>query len=258
MEHEYITINEASKLTGKSIKTIHRYIKKELLHVKTGYNHNKEVMTVEKEELIRVLKIDDKTGYDTSKPNDKTGYDNVKTGYNPVITRQNLKETFREFLEEQKTQLLKPLEEQAIYLVGELRNEVKHLQAEKDTLRQENEVLREQVKALPDKAYIEKMQKENQEKEKDLIIQIEMERKEKEDLKSMGETIQKETEEKLKQSEEIHGKELETRNELHREELKQAWKQAEEEGKNYLATIEELKKRLEAEEKKPWYRRLFS
>lgn len=69
---------------------------------------------------------------------------------------------------------------------------------------------------------------------------------------------EKEQEEKLKQSEEIHRKELEARNELHREELKQAWKQAEEEGNNYLATIEELKKRLEAEEKKPWYRKLFS
>jgi len=237
MDNEYITIYEASRLTGKSIKTIHRYVKKGLLPVKTGYNHNKEVMTVEKEELLRVFKIDDKTGYDTSKPNDKTGY-------NPVITSQNLKETFREFLEEQKTQLLRPLEEQAIYLVGELRNEVKHLHAEKDTLRQENELLREQVKALPDLKTI-------QEKEKDLIIQIELERKEKEDLLSRAETIQQEQEEKHRRE----LSELETREkELHREEIEKMKKEAE---KEKIEIVEAWQKKV-TELEKPWYRRLFS
>jgi len=110
------------------------------------------------------------------------------------VTIENYKKAIEEVLEAKQSQLMKPMEEQALYRCGLLENEVKHLQAEKETLRQENELLRDQVKSLPDKTYIEKIQAESQEKEKDLIIQIEMERKEKEDLKAMAETIRHELE----------------------------------------------------------------
>jgi len=242
MNSEYISIEEASKLTGKHHTTIYKAIRRGLLTAKDERVNSKAIKYVLKTDVIRLYGI---------KTQDRLKPEKVET----QDSLSQIKTAIEEVLEAKQSQLMKPLEEQALYRCGVLENEVKHLQAEKDTLRQENELLREQVKALPDLQTI-------QEKEKDLIIQIEMERKEKEDLKSMGETIRKETEEKLKQSEEIHRKELEARqeeqNELHRQELKQVWKQAEDEGKNYLATIEELKKRLQAEEKKPWYRKLFS
>ena len=238
----------------EAVNTIYRYIRNNTLRYNRVIYQGREVYRVEKKELQRVFKCnisgdisdisEDITG-DISSDISKDTSD---------ISEDKIQKAIEKAISQQQAVFLKPIEDQALYRLGRIEQENSFLKAKVETLLQELE----QYKSLPGPTDVEKMQKENQEKEKDLIIQIEMERKEKEDLKSMGETIRKETEEKLKQSEEIHRKELEARNELHRQELQQTWKQAEEEQKNYLATIEELKKRLEAEEKRPWYRRLFS
>ncbi len=248
VEDELLSIKEAVIFTGKCERTIYRYIKKGKLPCQTIVSQMSDSsqagVRIKKSDLIRVFNITS----DTCQTDIRQEPDRSQT---PVRDfKEDIKTVIEEYFENKTTQLMKPLEQQALYKLGAVEKENLFLRERLDTLRQENELLREQVKALPDLQTI-------QEKEKDLIIQIEMERKEKEDLLSMGETIRKEAEEKLKQSEEIHRKELETRNELHRQELQQTWKQAEDEQKNYLATIEELKKRLEAEEKRPWYRRLF-
>lgn len=284
-EPEYMTIREAVIFTGKSERTLYRYIKQGKLKCLTPPviagqmpDNNKQSVRVRKEELIRMFNIS--TGilpdsYRHTPDNIPGSADQILdnacqlpdnnqhmsgTYRQGLLTKDDIKEILKdnlkdvittnklqEFFESKQAELVKPLEQQSLVLVGELRNEVKHLRAEKDALLQENEFLKEQMKALPGPAELER--KENT----ILLLQ-----KEKEDIQSRAGTIQKETEEKLKQSEEIHMKELEARNEIHRQELQQVWKQAEEEGKNYLATIEELKKRLQAEEQKPWYKKLFS
>jgi len=107
-----------------------------------------------------------------------------------ISMKETLKEVVRETITEERNQLMKPLEEQALYRLGRIEQENIFLRAKVETLLQENSELQEKIKALPDL-----------QQEKDL---------------------------------------------------------AEEEAKNYLATIEELKRRLQAEQTRPWYRRIFS
>jgi len=157
---------------------------------------------------------------------------------NPSATKEELKEVIQEFFTTKQAELMRPIEEMALYKLGAVDKENTFLKARLETVLQENQELQEKVKALPDKSYIDKIQAESQEKEKDLMIQIELERQEKTDLLSRAETIRKEQEEK-------HRKELETRekeqDELHREELEKVKKEAEEREK---AVIDECKRQL--------------
>jgi len=232
MEQEYITINEASKLTGKCQNTIHRYIKKGKLHVNTCQYNGKQVITVKKSELERVFNIPVNTCHDTSShmaSHVNTGND-MSIHVNPPVTKEEIKEVIQEFFTTKQAELMKPIEEMSLYKLGAVEKENTFLKAKVETLLQELE----QYKSLPGPADVEKMQKENQEKEKDLIIQIEMERKEKEDLLSREKAIQKEQDSRHRSELEELKKSME---EARRQELEQARGQAEEEGKNYLATI---------------------
>jgi hypothetical protein len=235
MDEALLTIKEAVIFTGKCERTIYRYIKKGKLPCQTVVSQmsdsSQAIVRVKKSDLIRVFNVTS----DTCQTDVRQKPDSSQT---PVRDfKEDIKTAIEEVLEAKQSQLMRPIEEQALYRCGILENEVKHLHAEKETLRQENEVLREQVKSLPDKASIDKIQAENQEKEKYLMIQIELERQEKADLLSRGETIRKEQEE------------------LHRQELEQVKKEAEEREK---AVIEECKRQLREYMNKPWYRKLFS
>ncbi len=228
--NEFLTIYEASQITGKCQNTIHRYIKKGKLHVKPCQYNGKQVMTVEKAELERVFNITGNTCQDMSKP--------MASHVNPSAIKEELKEVIQEFFTTKQAELMRPIEEMALYKLGSVEKENTFLKARLETVLSEYKELQEKVKALPDKSCIDKIQAENQEKEKDLMIQIELERQEKADLLSRAETIQKEQEEK-------HRKELETRekeqDELHREELEKVKKEAEEREK---AVIDECKRQL--------------
>ncbi len=163
--------------------------------------------------------------------------DNVRTVVSEMSGQcqtdvSDIKTAVREVIEAERNQLMKPLEEQALYRLGRIEQENIFLKAKVETLLQENQVLQEQVRALPGPSIIE-------EKEKDIqVLQGQVR-----DLEGLH---RKEKEEKEKQID------------LHRQEMEQIRCQGEEEGKNYLATIEELKRRLQQEEARPWYRKLFS
>jgi len=245
MDEALLTIKEAVIFTGKCERTIYRYIKKGKIPCQTVVSQmsdsSQTIVRMKKSDLIRVFNIPS----DTCQTDVRQESDSSQT---PVRDfKEDIKTVIEEYFESKTTQLMRPLEEQALFISGKLTQENLFLRERLDTLRQENELLREQVKALPDLKTI-------QEKEKDLIIQIELERKEKEDLKSIGETIQRKQEEKLKQSEEIHRKELEARQEeqkeLHRQELEQVKKEAEEEKKEIAET---WRKELELSNR-PWYK----
>ena len=188
-------------ITGKSKTTIFRYIKKGKLKSETQVTQGNTTYFVEKEELEQFLNREVTPG----------NTHHVTQG----ITPDNIQAIVKDTIDKTITQMARPMEEQALFIAGKLSSENQFLKERLETLRQENELLREQVKALPDL-----------------------------------QAIQKETEEKQKQ--------IQNMEELHRQELQQVKKEAEDEQKNYLATIEELKNRLQAEEKKPWYRKLFS
>ncbi|HNR65797.1 MAG TPA: hypothetical protein PKJ95_05865, partial [Atribacterota bacterium] len=174
--NEYISIQEAVSLSKKHITTIYSAIKKGKIHTIESLLRGRKIKKLLKADIETLFLIDSIGHY-----SDHIGHysDSIANNSNSIglnsDTIETLKTAIEEVLEAKQSQLMKPLEDQALYRCGVLENEVKHLQAEKEVLRQENELLREQVKALPDLQTI-------QEKEKDLIIQIELERKEKEDL----------------------------------------------------------------------------
>ena len=200
MKHP-LSIQDIVMITGKSKTTIFRYIKKGKLKSETQVTQGNTTYFVEKEELEQFLNREVTPG----------NTHHVTQG----ITPDNIQAIVKDTIDKTITQMARPMEEQALFIAGKLSSENQFLKERLETLRQENELLREQVKALPDL-----------------------------------QAIQKETEEKQKQ--------IQNMEELHRQELQQVKKEAEDEQKNYLATIEELKNRLQAEEKKPWYRKLFS
>ena len=160
MDEALLTIKEAVIFTGKCERTIYRYIKKGKIPCQTVVSQmsdsSQTIVRMKKSDLIRVFNIPS----DTCQTDVRQESDSSQT---PVRDfKEDIKTVIEEYFNNKSTQLMKPLEEQALYRCGILENEVKHLQAEKETLRQENEVLREQVKALPD------FQKENDEIRREL------------------------------------------------------------------------------------------
>ncbi len=203
--------------------------------------------------------------------NEKTVTHNEKPFFQ--FNQENLQEAIFQAISQQQNQLMKPMEEQALYIAGKLSTENQFLKDRLETLRQENELLREQVKILPAPADLENKES--------AILKLQ---KEKEDLLSRAETIQKEKEEQIRKAEGLNQVLLDNANnikeltkekdnfqtvlkeheatirekeralkdleDLHRQELEQALKQAEEE-KKQIAEV--WKKELE-EAKRPWWK----
>ncbi len=242
-EKEYLTIYEASQVTGKCQNTIHRYIKKGKLHVKPCQYNGKQVMTVEKAELERVFNITGNTCNDMSRPmasHVNTGND-TSSHVNPPEIKEELKEVIQEFFTTKQAELMRPIEEMALYKLGAVEKENTFLKARLEIILQENQELQDKMKLLPDlqvvteqkikdmeelhRQELEKVKNEaEEEKEKTLTVlqaQITDLQKEKEALKIQAEKEKAEAEEREKQMAEAWRKELE-------------------------------------EARRPWYRKLFS
>jgi hypothetical protein len=203
LQNEF-SIKEIAEITGKSTASIYRYIKNEKLLSHIVNKDGQPVLQVRKQDLEDFLGIKIEEMRKDEKPYKKQNEKARETRLSdekPVfqLTQESLQEAITNSFSHFTTALTKPLEEQALYLVGELRNEVKHLQAEKDTLRQENELLREQVKVLPDfqrENDIYKAQVENWTKEKeDLLSRAEHIRREKakQDIRHLAESVEPQT-----------------------------------------------------------------
>ncbi|MEQ8225434.1 MAG: hypothetical protein ABRQ37_24155 [Candidatus Eremiobacterota bacterium] len=290
MDNEYISITEAVNISGKHITTIYTAIRKRKLKTIDAIENSKVIKKVLKSDLIRLFKLDIRKRYSDAIENSIENSNNAiensnnatvniqanstensnNTIANSIVTIENYKKAIEEVLEAKQSQLMKPLEEQALYRCGLLENEVKHLQAEKETIRQENELLREQVKILPD----------FQQKQETYKIQINLLEKEKEDLKTKTEIIQKEKEEQNKKIESLNQalldnanniKELATEKDKFQSILKEheatvkekerAIKDIEEIHQQELKKLEEEKKQIaeawkkELEQaKRPWYK----
>lgn len=189
-----ITIKETSKLYNINLNTLYRYIQKGKIKTIQQMKRGKKVQLIERVEIERFL------GF-TNKYNGVTMTDN--------ISNENSDNTI------QLDTIKDNIEAMALYRLGKIESEYKFLQERYETVIQENTILNEKIKELPDKDMYNRVQEENEVKIKEL-------------------------------------------NELHHEEIEQVKKQAEEEQKDLLATIEELKKRLQEEQSKSWFRKLFS
>jgi len=254
-KEEFITIKEASELVGVNISTIYRNISN--LQCKTAQIGAKKIKYVQKSDIERFFCISERNkqmhafASETNKDKQKESMQNKEKQKESMQSNANLKESMREVIEEffevKQSQLMKPIEEQALYRLGILETEVKHLLAEKETLRHENELLREQVKALPGPGELET--KENtilllQKEKEDLLTQVE-------EYKNLPEKLE-DTIQKL-QSKEDEIKELETKLKIEKEETEarllgekeEAIKEHEKEAQKQK---EELESKLKAEE----------
>ncbi len=177
---KHLTIQEAIAISGKSKTTIYRYINRGKLTTHKKEFQGKDIYTVKLKDLESCL------GYELDIDGIPMGIpgDNCKSHGNTMgvsweshgnttqeyITRENLANVMEEILSQRETKLMKPLEELATYKVGKLENEIQHLISEKETLRQENELLREAMKALP--GPVEKVVDELKEKDQKLEEQF--------------------------------------------------------------------------------------
>ena len=128
----YVTLKEASLLTGKSCSTVYRLGKSKLIPWKReNINGNYEIM------FDRFGLIEFFSNYEKPPQENKS------------ITKNEIKEVIEEFFETKQTQLMKPLEQEAIYRVGKLETENRFLKERLETIIEENKDLREQFKSLP-------------------------------------------------------------------------------------------------------------
>jgi len=136
---------------------------------------------------------------------------------------------------------MKPIEELATYRVGKLEAENKFLKEKLETVLQENKLLQDDIKSLPDRQEVESQEKKILEQSENIRIL----QKEKEIIMDLREQVDKEK------------GELEIKMEELQEGQKAEIQSLKEEEQNYIATIEELKRRLEDEEKKSWWKKLW-
>lgn len=253
MNNGLLTLNEICVMTGKSYTSVLRYVKSGKLKSITMTIQGKPCYKVKRVDLERFI---EKHGISMNIHGEN---DRISMNNQGISMKETFKEVVKETIAEERNQLMKPIEEQALYRLGILENEVKHLQAEKATLRQENELLREQVKALPGPAELEtkeniilllQKEKEEQIRKTEGLNQVLLDNanniKELTRERDNFQSVLKELEATIKEKE-TSQKELE---ELHRIQLEQALKQAEEEKKQI---VDIWKKELE-EAKKPWWK----
>jgi DNA repair exonuclease SbcCD ATPase subunit len=217
-----LTIKEAATVAKVNISTLYKAIQSGRIQVESIPIRGKTIKKIRRVELERIYcNIPmEANGGESKFPITSNGGESTPMEANggESIPLEILKTAVKEVIEAERGQLMRPLEEQALYLVGELRNEVKHLQAEKETLRIENQELQEKLKALPD------LQKEKEEQDSRHMAEQQNQ------IRELGEKEQKikDLEQSLKQAEEKHV------------EISEAWKNK----------VEELQK--------PWYKKLWS
>lgn len=132
---ELLTIKESAVLAGRSETIIYRLVKQKRLKVQNSseqFNGKfKTVKKIKKEDIVKFFRLDE---LESSKQ--------FKTVQN---SSEGFKEILEQFFQEKETQLMKPLESQALYRLGQVEKENEFLKAKVETLLQELE----KFKALP-------------------------------------------------------------------------------------------------------------
>lgn len=175
-----LSIQEAAALSGQAISTIYRSVRNGDIKTHKIIHRGKDAYRIKLKDLEKYLdyKISNgngstsRTSHDTpvAPHNGKLHVKNVvnteidesqrSTSVNPEhkntiktdedkLTREVIRDVIEEFFTTKQSQLMKPLEEQALYRLGILENEVKHLNGEKEALRREVDLYKSQLMALP-------------------------------------------------------------------------------------------------------------
>jgi hypothetical protein len=196
---EILTINEAVKSTGKSISSIYRLIKSGKLKSKKVIINGKEMIGVKKDDIIKLFPSGDNQNFLHDNQNLSPDNHTVKSdnqNLSQVEISEKLLKVMEEFFEKKQAELVKPMEQQSLYLAGSLSKENQFLKDRLETLLQENREMQDRLKTLPEPADIETQVKELnstiQEKEQAFNNMQVMHRQEVDRLKAEGELREKE------------------------------------------------------------------
>lgn len=163
-----ITIKEASKLYNINLNTLYRYIQKGKIKTIQQMKRGKKIQLIERIEIEKFL------GF-TNKYNGVTMTDNTSNeNSDNTIQLDTIKDN---------------IEAMALYRLGKIESEYKFLQERYETVIQENTILNEKIKELPDKDMYNRLQEENEVKIKELN---ELHRQEMEQVKKQAEEEKKE------------------------------------------------------------------
>jgi hypothetical protein len=206
------SIEEIVKLTGRSSTSIYRYIKSGKLKAKKIKGEGKPSYVIAVNDAEGFFDIDWKK-HEKNMLNTENTMKTPWKHHEKTLTQENLMETMEKFFSTKQAQLMKPLEEQALFLAGKLTQENQFFKERLETLVEENKQLRESIKALPgpvdeikeklkifdeEKQSLNSMLIEKSEKLKVFQYQIETIKKEKQELeiklKIEKEELQKEIE----------------------------------------------------------------
>jgi len=252
-----ISIKDATELTGKSESTIYRNIRQGKIKCQSKQLNGKKDTRVVIDDLIKIFKLPASQMPINHQPdasqvpvNHQSNASQVPVDYLPNASqmlftdeklRESIKDVIEDYFETKQTQLMKPLEEHAIFIAGKLTNENQFLKEKIETLLQEINI----YKALPGPP--EEINKQFQQKE-NIINEL---RTEKEEVRTTLEIEKKEKESILNQLEqeltELQKKEKElTDLKIHLEEKE----------KEQLVIVEAWKKRVD-ELEKPWWKKIF-
>ena len=189
---EPLTIQDVARVTGRSTTSVYRYVKKGKLKHTTLKQHGKTIYQIKKSDLERFL------GYpvDTMKQHGTTMEEQDNNGgitmkqhgttmkqQETALTIENLHKSIQDVISQQHSQLMKPMEEQALFIAGTLTKENQFLKQRLETVIAENDELRNAMKALP--GPVEEVVTQLEEKEAALERQKELEQ----DLQEKVETL---------------------------------------------------------------------
>ena len=183
----------------------------------------------QKKNVVRVFGLNAKDLSDTCQSNVRQVSDN---GKDLSDTKKLMKEVITEYFQDRETQLVKPLEEMATYRLGQVETENKFLKERLETLH-------EDLKVLPGPPV-------------EVLVRLEELEEKNKDFQDKHNLKEQEIE-KLKETVESHAEKSKNQEEI----IQQQKEYFQEEEANYLATIGELKKQLEEERNKPWWKRFF-
>jgi len=140
-----------SQKAGKSEGLIYRYIRQGRINIQECSDYSSgRVRTVKKLKEVDLLRAFDLIIEQKTEP-DRTIIEQRlnQAEQGQTLTKDSVKEVIEEYFQNRETQLMKPMEEMALYRVGRLEERIENLDKEKELLLQENENLRESIKMLP-------------------------------------------------------------------------------------------------------------
>jgi len=149
-EKTCFTIEEIVKLTGRSSTSIYRYIKNGKLKANKVKGDGKPSYVISVDDVEQCFNIDwkkhEKNMVNAEKNMKKTWENNENE---KPLTQETLMETMEKFFSSKQSELVKPMEQQALYKLGKVEQENQFLREKMETILEENNQLREQIKALP-------------------------------------------------------------------------------------------------------------